>query len=454
MITRVFLQYFRCYFNFITGRNNPSAVAFRHLIHEKTHRIPRGSHKSIRTAAGLLYRRLYTDIFRKGFQVEDKGGDTCFYNDSVQDWAIDYVKTNAGELNMAMYLSPSNITLNISTFNKLIYLILLFILQVLAFPLLFIRPIGIWALHFTILHEHIKILSVIKKKRITKFFDFFSYEIGSSFLNLLLEKRNIKNHFITSPTPLYETYPDCVSDVFISTSPYHSEELVHSKLNNKYPLRFYCNKMIQWPYNEFNELLELNTGNNYNNKKKLGIYTSGVWWRNKEKHQEFADGFFESEFLLLNHLKRFASEMPEFELCLFLHPKERQTPEQLAEGLDFYRQQLGDVPFGLMDFTKPTKSQFSLCDISISVCSNTTYERLFGGFKSIFTPYCLPNFPIDGNALEYICAKNYQELKEKILAFDQLTDEAFFELSGLKKYHHKYAEFQSIEIVHEIKQPF
>lgn len=433
--------YFACYFAFITGSKGKYAIAFRHLIHRKTHRIPRGSHKSMKTAASILVRRVYTDIFKSGKVEFNSGGDVCFYNDSTEPWALDYVRQNAGDYKLAAYLSPHNIYLNENVISKLGYLLAMLLIKIAALPLLIIRPVGIWALHFTILHEHVKILSLIKSREIKHFYDFFSYEIGSSFLTILLEKKGIRDYFITSPTPLYETYPDCVCDIFLSTSPYHMDEIEHLKTHKEYPLRFKFNELRSWPYNEFNDQLELNTGEQYNNQKKIGVYASGVWWRSKEKHQEFADGFFESEFLLLQHMKQFAQLHPEFEIWLFLHPRERRTQAQLDEGLEFYRSVFGEVPFKLMDFSKPTKSQFSACDISISVSSNTTYERLYGGFKSIFTPYFLPKFPIKGNALENICVRDFESLEKTILKFDAISTDAFFDQTELKIYHHQFRKF-------------
>ena len=169
----------------------------------------------------------------------------------------------------------------------------------------------------------------------------------------------------------------------------------------------------------------------------LGFYASGVWWRNKEKHQEFADGFFESEFLLIKHLAQFMRENTTWKLYIFLHPRERRTAEQLAEATAFYKKSFEGIPFEFGDFTRPTKSQFSLCDISISVCSNTTYERLYGGFKSLFAPYYFPNFPIPGSSLEQMCIKDYKSLESLIQQLSGMDTNEFFRVFGLSEYHHK-----------------
>ena len=442
LLLSIFWEYLRCYAAFLFGLNFRKSVVFRHLIHRKTHRIPRGFHYSLKTAISIYLRRVVFDVFKTG-RVEKQDGDMVFYNDNTEPWALDYVQDNGEKSSLAMYLSPSNLYLNLPILLKVIYLLLQCILLIISLPILFIRPVGIWSLHLTIVHEHVKIMSLLQGNGIRKFYDFFSYEIGSSFLNELLVGKGIRNHFITSPTPLYETYPDCVCDIFLSASPYHMEELEYKKTHPEYPLRFLYTEMRQWPYNEFDEKLEKYAGESAERNKQIGIYVSGVWWRSKEKHQEFADGFFESEFLLLEHMKRFGEQHPEYTLWLFLHPRERRTPAQLEEGLTFYREQFGTVPFNLMDFSKPTKSQFGRCDISISVSSNTTYERLFGGFKSIFTPYKLPNFPIPGNALQHICARDYESLEGMILEYSNMSTEAFYEHTGLKKYHHQFRIFDS-----------
>jgi hypothetical protein len=442
ILLSIFWQYLRCYVAFLFRVDYRKSVVYRHLIHRKTHRIPRGFHHSIKTAVSIYIRRVVIDTF-KSSNIALKEGDMVFYNDNTEPWALEYVRENGEQSQLAMYLSPSNLYLNLPIWLKAIYLVLQGILVVLSLPILFIRPVGIWSLHLTIVHEHIKILSILRGNSIEKFYDFFSYEIGSSFLNELLVEKGIRNHFITSPTPLYETYPDCVCDIFLSASPYHIEELEYKAKHPEYPLRFICTEMRQWPYNEFDNKLEKFAGESPERSKQIGIYVSGVWWRSKEKHQEFADGFFKSEFMLLEQMKRFGELHPEYTLWLFLHPRERRTVAQLDEALSFYREQFGKVPFKLMDLNKPTKSQFGLCDISISVSSNTTYERLFGGFKSIFTPYKLPNFPMPGNALEHICARDYEGLERMILEYSDMSTDTFFERTGLRKYHHQFRKFDS-----------
>jgi hypothetical protein len=437
----VFRWYFWSYISFVLRTRNQYDVAFQHLIQQKTHRIPKGLHKSLKTAISFLLRRIVLDVFKKGDVQFFSTGNTVIYNESIEPWTVDYIEQNSGPCLVAANFTPYNLTFKTGIVTKLIYLFFMFIVGILSLPLCIIRPIGIWALHLTIVHEHLKVILELKGKKIAHFYDFISYEIGSSFLSILLVKKGIRDYFITSPTPLYETYPNCVADVFLSTSPYHKDEIAYLKKNAKYPLKFIYNEIQEWPYNEFDENLELNSGKDYQNRKKLGLYVSGVWWRNKEKHQEFADGFFDSEFLLLEHARMFIENHTDFELWLYLHPRERRTPEQLQEALEFYNGVFKNTPYKLMDFSRPTKSQFSQCDISISVSSNTTYERLYGGFKSIFAPYYLPNFPIPGNPLEHICVRSYADLETRILNFDAMDTNAFFESTGLQAYHFKNKPF-------------
>lgn len=413
------------------------------MVQLKTFRISKASFNSLKAMVGLISKRVFADVVRNNTKKSYPTADTCIYNDNFDKWTVEYLNKNGVDTQNCISIETNKLVLNYNIAEKILYIICLCILMVLTLPVLLFRPPAIYGLHISVLHEHVKIFSAISKNKIQHFYDFFNYESGSSFLNILLTKKGIKNYFITSPTPLYEVYSDCVCDTFLSTSPYHSDEIEYKKKHPEYPMNFICNNIVHWPYNEFDDKLELNTGTYSENKKKIGLYVSGVWWRNKEQHQQFADGFFESEFALLEDMKKFIQLHPDFQLWLFLHPRERRTEEQLKEALAFYHSVFQEVSFKLMDFSKPTKSQFSLCDISISVSSNTTYERLYGGFKSIFAPYKLPLFPHKGNALEFICARNYNMLEEKILQFDAMSDDEFFNDTGLKKYHHKYCRFDT-----------
>lgn len=453
MVLFVFGEYFRALFGFLIGSKSRHSIAYRHLIHRKTHRIPKGLHWNLKTSIGLLFRRILKDVLGKKECAPFHGGDVCTYNDSVESWSGEYIRNCNGAFDLGYELSPQNIVFKGNIFQKTIYLLCIGILGTITLPLMLIRPPGIWALHITVVHEHVKIMQLVTQKKIKHFYDFISYEIGSSFLTILLNKKNIRNYFITSPTPLYETYPDAVADVFLSASPYHLDELKYKSTHKEYPLRFEFNEIRYWPYNEFDNRLEKQQNEVPTIKKTIGIYASGVWWRNKEKHQEFADGFFESEFQLFSDMAAFMRNHTDYRLTLFLHPRERRTQEQLTEAKAFYEKTFLGIPFEFGDFGLPTKSQFSKCDISISVCSNTTYERLYGGFKSIFTPYKFEYFPIESSGLKHMTVKNYQELEKMILELTEMSHDAFFEKCDLKKYHHLGVEETNAVVLRRLEMP-
>ena len=368
-------------------------------------------------------------------QLNPDSSDTVFYNEKAGDWEAKYISENH-KLGSYVQLTPYNVSISINPFFKLVYLLLFALVMLLSLPILIVRPPALWALGLTVLHEHIKVLQQVKKIEPDRFYDFLSYEIGSSFLSSMLSKKGIRNYFITSPTPLYEVYPDCACDVFLSTSHYHAEEVEHQKENKAYPLNFYCNEMELWPYDQYNEQLEINRDLEKNTSPMvLGVFTSGVWWRRAEQHKEFAEGFFDTEDQLLRDIGKFILKYPQYKLKLYLHPRERSSEAQLAKAVEYYKEMCSNVDFTFGDFSLPTKSQFSQCDIGIAGTSNTIYERLFAGYKSLFAPYYIKNFPIANSNLASLSVKSYEELESKILNFSQLNPKEFFEQNNLWEYH-------------------
>ena len=361
---------------------------------------------------------------------------TVFYNEAVGSWEAEYLRLNHS-LDTYEHYTPYNTHLGVNIFSKFVYLALFAIVLLLSLPILVVRPVALWALGATVLHEHIKVMYQVNRQKPSRFYDFLSYEMGSSFLSSLLTRKGIKNYFITSPTPLYEVYPDCSCDVFLSTSPYHKDEIAFAKSDKNYPLNFHCNSMESWPYDQYTSGLQFNADlKDDQNQKNIGVYTSGVWWRRAEQHKEYAVGFFDSEDQMLSDIKAFVLKNPSYIPVLYLHPRERNSDTQLSKALVHYKKVFGKVEFKFGDFQRSTKAQFAHCNIAIAAGSNTIYERLYAGYKSLFAPYYQKQFPIKTSHLNSISARSYEDLETMILSFSQINTNDYFESNQLWDYHH------------------
>jgi hypothetical protein len=141
----------------------------------------------------------------------------------------------------------------------------------------------------------------------------------------------------------------------------------------------------------------------------------------------------EAEEKLLNDLFRFVNENKEFELRIFLHPRER-APETIDATKVYYNSKLGEGSYQFNDFSKPTTACFEDAGIAMAAFSTILFERLFAGYKTLIGNYGIPDFPITGSNLNSICFSDYNRLSELIEKSMQESDTEFFNRNQLEDY--------------------
>jgi hypothetical protein len=295
---------------------------------------------------------------------------------------------------------------------------------------------GIKALHITLIAEQAAMLHTVKKYGITHLYDFSPFLIDSNWSYILLKARGVNYTKIPSPGPLYTHNADLLADCLILSSGYHLEEIHH--LTGIQATRY----EYGLPESGYTYISNYVPVFPETRKKTLGFYSHGTWLRRKLGQAE--DGLYvdQAEFQLLSDLSKFLRENPDFQLTVFLHPKERKAA-YMADTQNFYNQFLEGLNYRFSEDAGGAVHQFHLVDIGVIALSTILFERLFCGYKTIIGSYGITNFPLPQSALEQITFDNFNQLKHLIFKMSEQSEQEFFDQAGMKKYRFDYYPYFS-----------
>jgi hypothetical protein len=137
--------------------------------------------------------------------------------------------------------------------------------------------------------------------------------------------------------------------------------------------------------------------------------------------------------MLIETLNKFLDESNVGKMLIFLHPLEKSKKEHLDYCVKYYRDLFGDkIDFAPLD--APSRLQFAMASIGISVYSTLQTERLYGGYKTLFAPMgYLKNF-FQEDRFENISIQNYDDLKRLVDATSKMSADEFFKNYDLEEY--------------------
>lgn len=95
-------------------------------------------------------------------------------------------------------------------------------------------------------------------------------------------------------------------------------------------------------------------------------------------------------------------------MLIYLHPKEKK---HLAQAKAIYSESL-NVQFEFADVGWPSRELFDLCELTVSEFSSSQFERLFGGFKTVFATMGEMNDHFVDKSIDTIFANTYLELEQ------------------------------------------
>jgi hypothetical protein len=212
------------------------------------------------------------------------------------------------------------------------------------------------------------------------------------------------------------------------SSPYHHEELKVFSNSIRYE------SLLKWgPERALTYIERYRTYKPESSKSVIGFYSHASWLRLAQDHADVGLNIPKAEEKLLNDLFRFVNENKEFELRIFLHPRER-APEMIEATKSYYNSKLGEGKYQFNDFSKPTTACFEDAGIAMAAFSTILFERLFSGYKTLIGNYGIPDFPLKGSNLNAICFSDYNRLSLLIEECTRESDSDFFKRNKLEDY--------------------
>lgn len=247
----------------------------------------------------------------------------------------------------------------------------------------------------------------IEKHQLKRIHDFSQFEVDSNLAYLEVKSRwpSVEYWKYPSPGPLSLHNAILLSDVLCINSPYHLEEC------EAWDGLIRCASLKMVPPEQYLSYQDQVGAYRDENPMTIGYYSHGSWLRILRGDADDGLNIAASESQLLALLTDFLDQNQQAELCLFLHPMERnlaytnQLKQQYQRLIEF-----GDrVRFSDPDLGSSTQ-QFNQVDVGIGVYSTILFERLFCGGKTlIYSPS--EAFPIEGSALNGIAVHEGNKMK-------------------------------------------
>lgn len=342
-----------------------------------------------------------------------------------RDEIINYIERVSGK-KIKSYLEKDSIcTSNLMSWSQLVFYLPFSLKQ--AFRCVFNwRRTNIALTIYEILEISV-VLKYVKDNGIEHVYDFLPYEKDRNFLALLLMEDGVKVTKNPSPGPLAKHNRILIADEVTLSTPYQIEEFLAFKDTIR------VKQYLYWPLEGAFDYVDKYLNYLPTPKHTIGFYSHGQWLRNVQGHANSGGANHRGEPELLDWIKQFLDEKPQFKLIVFPHPREK-TPDHIKAMKEYYHAALGDIDYEIITENVKTMHALEKVDIAVVQYSTVIYERLFCGYKTLIGNKFIKGFPMNSSPLNNICFQSYQEMKCQIEKYIDKDEDYFFTETGLEKY--------------------
>lgn len=429
---RIFFYTFLTFFRYLFRLDRASILVWEDLLFKFSYRYPEKDKYRYRISLTFLNQAVKKLLFSRKINT-GTGSDNILILDilsKAQKERTDYVQRTMGVGSPSFFAKatlPNSFSFIISAL-LLIPLLAIFIFGLfLSFFYKNKANVALLPVEFV---ELLQLACLLRGSPPKKIIFFSAYEKDTCYVsNYILKYLDIELHIIPSPNPISNFYQRVISSVFVFTAPYQKIEYETLKSN------WLISDLVHYPPPGFTEILH--TINKPTRQNTIGYISSGNWLRKKLGHNDPKKGLFEAEENLTEFLKGYLAQHSDIRFYVSLHPLESQNKINLELSKTFYKQQFGNrfefFPFDIKTRDKPEKF-----DVAVSAYSSAMFERLFAGYKVMFSQKGMKENYFFDKQLEKITANDYdsfEKLMDKLLA---ISVDEYFESFKLEEYRNTF----------------
>jgi hypothetical protein len=283
--------------------------------------------------------------------------------------------------------------------------------------------------------EMFLIIKYLKVNRISSLYIFNSYEKDISYICYACRYFNIRTELFPSSNPIKLFHKTVIASKFYFCAPYQKKEAETLKRT------WLVDEFSMIPPMDFNKIVTHNQYIKY--KYKIGILSSSMSFRQTlgypigNVQELFAEREFQSvvkELLEENFL------FPK-DIVIYLHPKEKESKGGILKVRQYYNSIFG-FDFDFAPLSSPSREYFYLSEIGLGTISTSLMERLYGGYKTLFSSFGFLDGIYSDSRLDVISASSKDHLKRLIKDSIAMNESSFFTKYDLWDYH--YSSYDNI----------
>jgi hypothetical protein len=423
---KLWLYFYLSLLQYWVGKNIQSNIVWSDLFFKFSYRYPEKSAYSF---------RIFFTFLKKSFLVLWRNNH--YQAPSNNEYLVLDI-SNKGEkerLDFCQAINP-NSTYNfiakdalpntLSVFQRLWFSLLVFNVFLTSLMIsLFYRKKGNLALLPVEFAELLLISYYIKENQFRTVLFFSAYEKDTSFVcNYLINKKKVRVVLIPSPNPISNFYQKVICSTFAYTIPYQKNEYELLKQN------WILTNHIMLPNPSFLQLSQ--SSNRITKSNSIGYISSGNWLRKELGHSDPGAGGFAAEENLIELLSAYLANHDEVNFFIALHPLEKRNEEYLKRSTEFYKSKFNN--FSFLPFDKKTSEIPELFDIAISAYSSAIFERLYAGYKGMFSQKGMKQNYFNDEKLFSITKNDYPEFETFLNELFQLSNDEYFINYNLQEY--------------------
>ena len=425
--------------HFDKGLHDAWSVSWFSWVHGHALRVFNKSVSADKLAIFRYYYRAIRKILRRrnsGVLIQPDvvpNGVGAFYFDHWQtSHYIPYLNRLAHQKISVVFLRD-HFAVKTGVIDKLKLLLALSGLMIRFFPeYLRVENKGKVALRLLQYAENALLLRLLMQHKIQYLYMFGGFENDANMTALFLQTAGIKLHKVPSANPLKNYYVSVVAHGFSFVAPFQLDEYELLKKN------WFVDKTALWPVFNYVPLLKyLYHLHPPPPARTIGFVARGMWLRKERGDALSSLGEEQPEYETIRVIRAFALKHPDVKVYVFTHPIERKTPELLERARRYYQKVFDGVKIEVPQPDNWTTIElFRLVDISVASVSSSNIERLFCGYKTLYSPIASKGELFGNTAINTIVCKTEEKLLDSLEKSLNMTTEEFFTSNHLEGYHY------------------